>query len=739
MGTRTHHPDRSHRKGFARGVRAAGLVALLAVLVAVPVALAGMPSLPSSSTAYDNFAYNGNSGDNHWSSSDQTVTIQGVPSETTATLTVHFSSDSGAVWTQRSSSAEGAASLDFLVSSEGSHRIEFWASDSATATAEATHTPLPGYVNIDKTAPLTTPTGLATTFAQNDSAGWSNSLSRPITLSATDPVPLGVSAVAGVKQMSWTVNGGSVVTTPTVPVGALSTPVTFTLVMGSGGALVEGSNAVAFSAIDWASNRETTHTAYVNVDTVAPTTTASPALASTANSGWYNTLTPVTLTATDTVPSPGGVATTGVESAGATSYRVNGGNRSVYDEPIALGTSGSYLIQFWSTDRAGNIEALKSGYMNIDTTLPSVSANPSPQPNLAGWNNTSPVYVDLSPFDAPSGIAKTQCRLMPLGLWVDAPGNVFAVSEQGASVYDYRAVDNAGNMSSPLGEVTVKLDTVAPVTTGGGLQTDDHSGWRNSSQEVTLTASDATSGVPEGGTTYRVNGSNPSIYFDPFTVSASGSTPVTYFSVDRAGNVEAIKTGYVNIETTPPTVTASISPKPNANGWNRTAPTVSLVATDTPSGVAATQYHLSSSSETWIDAPGNAFVATGSGALDYAYRALDNAGNSSAVGTVKLKVDTAPPRTYASAASGKTGKPITLKYKITDAVKTKATSVILKVLNSKGDLVRKFTVSGNKNLATWYSLTWTPSVKGTFTYYVYAKDLAGNNQNPRGQAKVTVK
>ncbi|MCX6363493.1 MAG: hypothetical protein NTW58_04875, partial [Actinobacteria bacterium] len=79
-------------------------------------------------------------------------------------------------------------------------------------------------------------------------------------------------------------------------------------------------------------------------------------------------------------------------------------------------------------------------------------------------------------------------------------------------------------------------------------------GWRNTAQTVTLTATDAGSGV--AGTSYSIDGGPTLAYSDPFTVSAPGSHAVTYFSTDKSGNAEPPQTGYVNIDTTLPTTTA---------------------------------------------------------------------------------------------------------------------------------------------------------------------------------------
>lgn len=445
MGRMTPGSHKARRRGVVRGVKVGSLVALLALLVAVPVALAAV----TSSTSYTNFADNGNPGDNHWRNTNQTVSILVEPS-TGTTATAYFSSDGGTTYTSKPYGAVGTAAFDFIVNAEGSNAIKYYATDSTPATQTPYPPALRGYVNIDKTAPVTTPTGLAPVSTQTDDAKWSKEITRTVALLATDPLPTGVTAVSGVRSNVWRVNSGSVVTSNTASV-------TFTLAKGIGG-VVEGANAVTYSAVDWAGNFETTRTGYVNIDTITPTTTPSPALASSATTGWRNSAATVTFGWTD--------ASSGVPTAG-TSYRVNDGNPTVYVNPFTVSTQGSTKLTYRSFDRAQNLEATQTAYVNIDETSPTVSAATAPAGN-SGWYNTD-VVVTLTGADALSGVAKTQYRLeaTPPLLWVDAVSDQFTVlaSVNAVQTFDYQAVDKAGNVSLP-GTLELKMDSVKPQAYG---------------------------------------------------------------------------------------------------------------------------------------------------------------------------------------------------------------------------------------------------------------------------------
>ncbi len=440
MGRMTHGSHRARRRGVVRGVKVGSLVALLALLVAVPVALAAV----TSSTSYANFAPNGNPDTTFWRNTNQTVSVLVQPSAGT-TATAYFSSDGGATYTSKTYGSMGTAAFDFLVIAEGSNAIRYAATDSGGAT-EATKSP--GYVNIDKTAPVTTPTGLAPVSTQTDDAKWSKDVTRTVTLAATDAVA-GIST-SGVRWSLRKINSGSVTTSDTASV-------TFTLIKGSG-AVVEGANAVTYSAVDWAGNFETTHTGYVNIDTITPTTTPSPALAASATTGWRNSAATVTFGWTD--------ASSGVPTGG-TSYRVNDGNPTVYVNPFTVSTQGSTKLTYRSFDRAQNLEATQTAYVNIDETSPTVSAATAPE-GSSGWHNTD-VTVTLTGVDALSGVAKTQYRLQadPPLLWVDAAGDQFTVlaSVNAKQTFQYQAVDKAGNVSLP-GTLELKMDSVKPQASG---------------------------------------------------------------------------------------------------------------------------------------------------------------------------------------------------------------------------------------------------------------------------------
>jgi hypothetical protein len=175
------------------------------------------------------------------------------------------------------------------------------------------------------------------------------------------------------------------------------------------------------------------------------------------------------------------------------------------------------------------------------------------------------------------------------------------------------------------------IDSVPPVTTVSISPGPNANGWNNSNVTVTLNSTDneATGGTGAQQISYSMAGAQSvgntvvSGTSTSFTISTEGTTTVTFFATDFAGNVESAKTVTINLDKTPPTITGLRSPAANANGWNNTDVTVTFQCTDTISGLASgnppTPSVLSaeganqSVSGLCTDLAGNAASATSSG------------------------------------------------------------------------------------------------------------------------------
>ncbi|MBP7875932.1 chitobiase/beta-hexosaminidase C-terminal domain-containing protein [Candidatus Woesebacteria bacterium] len=196
--------------------------------------------------------------------------------------------------------------------------------------------------------------------------------------------------------------------------------------------------------------------------------------------------------------------------------------------------------------------------------------------------------------------------------------------------------DLAGNVQAPTPYMETTTAMVAPVTTDSGTD----AAWHTAAVTVTLSCDDNTVSLGSGCNTtyYTTDGSIPttaSAQGNTVVVSGEGVTTIKYFSVDKAGNVEAVKTAAntVKIDATKPTST--ITSYGLANGGSvETATFTGLIegtASDIISGVdhvllsishldfgadvSDTQYWDATSSA-WISTA-STFSATGSTAWSY--------------------------------------------------------------------------------------------------------------------------
>ncbi len=129
---------------------------------------------------------------------------------------------------------------------------------------------------------------------------------------------------------------------------------------------------------------------------------------------------------------------------------------------------------------------------------------------------------------------------------------------------------------------------------------------------------------------------------DALAAPASGSPPTVPFkTVDGSITVGG--------DATPPTITATPTPAPNAAGWNMTNVTVRLAAADTGgSGLKSIRYQLSGATVqplTDLASAESSIIILAEGETTLSYSALDNVGNSSSPQTLTVKVDKTLPST----------------------------------------------------------------------------------------------
>ncbi len=586
---------------------------------------------------------------------------------------------------------------EFSVSGNGVHEVRFHSTDAA-GNVEQFGAPL--VLRIDGKAPSTTVTNPIV-----PDSGWFVTSGVPFSFVATD-------ADSGVAATYYTVDGGDPQTYGEPFTADLST----------------GVHTVIYWSVDVAGNAEDKASTTVRVDLIAPTITGKRSPQPNAN-GWNNTDVDVTFTCSDADSGIDGVA----GCAGDTTLKNEGfaqsvhgdavdvaGNRSgadvapinidktkptlvgVVDDPNGAGWYRGDVTVTWVADddlskidtatqpaasvvsgegsnlaagpvsvadRAGNTASASVSGIKIDRTAPTVKGGPTTQPNAAGWYRDE-VLVDFTCFDALSGVA-----FCPTSKLVKGDGASQSVTSDSPK-------DIAGNVGSGKTVSGINIDGTAPATTANNLCTATNGYCTGSNADVELTATDQAglSGVKE--IHYKVDGGTETVTAAAKTtvqvpLSGSGAGTVSYWAVDKAGNVEKPNSVALKWDNIAPTVDHSLSPVPNADDWNKADVTVTFSAKDDDkgSGVGSVTAPVTVSAET-------------AGQL-IAGKATDTAGN---VGTdqVTVKLDKTAPVISAAVtkgtktASGWYAGPVTVTFTCSDGLSGVATCPDPVVLSANG-------------------------------------------------------
>jgi plastocyanin len=272
-----------------------------------------------------------------------------------------------------------------------------------------------------------------------------------------------------------------------------------------------------------------------------------------------------------------------------------------------------------------------------DSTPPAVTAA------VAGARDSSGNYIEsatvtLSATDAGSGVASVEYQLDG-GTWTAYAAPV-VVSAVGTHMLHYRATDVAGNTSEEGMEhftiVEGQGDTTPPTVTAAISGQQDSSGNYVDVATVKLTATDADSAV--ASVEYQLDGGTWTAYTAPVAVTGAGEHMVHFRATDEAGNTSPEGMSHFTVvksDTTPPTVTASVAGTQDGDGSYVGKATVTVVASDTGSGIAAVEYRVDGGAWTAYTAP---VPVTAPGAHTVDSRARDVAGNASAPASVSFTV-----------------------------------------------------------------------------------------------------
>ncbi|MFC0187359.1 OmpL47-type beta-barrel domain-containing protein [Fictibacillus aquaticus] len=452
-------------------------------------------------------------------------------------------------------SGEMAEGRAFTITEEGSHTVSFYSIDKKGNVEEVkTET-----VKLDKKAPVSE---INTNLALPE-------------ITATDEL-------SGLAKTYFSINGGELTEGNILP------------------ALSEGSYEIEYFSTDKAGNVEATKTLTFIVDQQAPETLSN------ITEKWSKKDFKVQLTATDDLS---GVA--------STFYSING-SEFTEGTSFSVEEEGVHEVSFYSVDKAGNVEEVKTATVKLDITAP------------VSEINTDLAQPEITAIDELSGLDKTYFSINGGDL---TEGNILPALPEGSYEISYYSIDKAGNQEEAK-TISYMVDETAPVTTSN--LTED---WNTASFGVQLTATDDLSGV--ASTFYSLNGSEFA-EGTSFTVEEEGIHEVAYYSVDKAGNKEELKTEKLFIDFTAP-VTTAITPE----GWTNSEYTMELYPTDNLSGVDKTYYSINDSE--FVEGTSIEFIEEG--VFKVSFYSVDKAGNVEDIQTIELNYDKTAPVTVSDAPS----------------------------------------------------------------------------------------
>lgn len=347
------------------------------------------------------------------------------------------------------------------------------------------------------------------------------------------------------------------------------------------------SPAILNAFLDWLAPRASTGT---NVRTMrdvvsdnSPPTSSIACNGASCSSGWYMPPVRVSLSATDT-----GTAVSAIRYT--TDGSIPTASSPLYAGPFSVSTTTTVKYRAW--DMWGNAEATKSQLIQVDSTPPvsSIACNGAP---CASSTYTAAVSVSLSATDTQSGVAEIHYETNGSDPTIFSPLYIGPFSVATTTTVKYRAWDFAGNVEATKSQLiqvtTTSPDTTPPISSIACNGAACSSGWYAGPVSVSLSATDAGSGV--AAIRYTTDGSDPTssspLYTSAFSVSAT--TTVKYRAWDAAGNVEATKSQLIQVDTFAPTVSIT-SP---VNGATVTG-TIKIVAApaDAETGVASVKFYV---------------------------------------------------------------------------------------------------------------------------------------------------
>jgi PKD repeat protein len=301
----------------------------------------------------------------------------------------------------------------------------------------------------------------------------------------------------------------------------------------------DGTYLIRYYCEDYAGNLSPLNWITINIDTTPPQTSETESGTPGLNNWWLSEVS-VELSASDPIPGSG---------LAHLYYRIGAEVFNAYEEPLILTEDGTYNIEYYAVDTAGNIEQKQSLTIKIDKIPPQTTFALTGTMGFENWYLSS-VTIVLSAFDSDlgSGVANIYYRInYPSDDWHEYTTPIELLND-GIYTIDFYSTDLAGNTETFQLE-TVQIDQHPPTTTHTlDNYYLDEAGLIlvTSTSRFTLLPEDPHSGILT--TYYKIDDGPWSVYTTPFTIDGvDGSYQISYYSVDAAGNTETPQISWVEL------------------------------------------------------------------------------------------------------------------------------------------------------------------------------------------------
>ncbi len=288
------------------------------------------------------------------------------------------------------------------------------------------------------------------------------------------------------------------------------------------------------------------------------------------------------------------------------------------------------------------------------------------------------------------------------------------------------AVTNAAPVLTGLAPATTWAKLITPPTvvlTGSGFVTG---------------ATAVVNGVSRAATLQSA--SQLSVQLTAADIATAGSFTIAARNPEPGGGTSSTMPFTVVADSTGPVTTISGADA----AWHNTPVNLTLAATDSQSGVQMTQWGIGAVPP-WTTLVGTTITVpapadhSGDGVKTVSAFSTDNCNNAGATVTATVNIDTQGPTTAAMCkGSVKRGNNFQLGYRADDAL-SPTCAIVLKIKKSSGSVQKTFNLGQEASNVRGNEQFKCNFAKGTYKYYVYATDLAGNVQTSVGSKSFKVK